>query len=164
VKVPIGHINLDNKIGEELLSGSIDSLVDKCFAQHTSYYNKVEHMVLDRWSALLGQKFASLSDLSSYLSTNPITVESVSDLIRNVQKSNKDFIFQNQIDYVISNGTLTLNNSLLKEIARGKSRQAWLEGTQKAYEQFTVNISKYNPQIDLRGLSELKEEQKLRFC
>lgn len=164
VKVPIGHINLDSKIGDELLSGSIDSLIDKCFAQHASYYNKVEQMVLYRWSVLLGQKFASLSDLSTYLSTNPITVESVSDLIRNVQKSNKDFIFQNQIDYVISNGILTLNNSLLKEIARGKSRQAWLEGTQKAYEQFATNISKYNPQIDLRGLTELKEEQKLRFC
>jgi len=54
VKVPIGHINLDSKIGEELLSGSIDSLIDKCFTQHASYYNKVEQMVLDRWSVLLG--------------------------------------------------------------------------------------------------------------
>jgi hypothetical protein len=54
VKVPIGHINLDSKIGEELLSGSIDSLIDKCFVQHASYYNKVEQMVLDRWSVLLG--------------------------------------------------------------------------------------------------------------
>ena len=50
----VKDINLDSKIGEELLSGSIDSLIDKCFAQHASYYNKVEQMVLDRWYVLLG--------------------------------------------------------------------------------------------------------------
>lgn len=163
-KVPIGNYNLDNELGQKIISEGVDeagtekttSTLYRAYEQAHGYYGVLEQQIVNNWNTIVKELvenppvFTNIKQIQDYLTekvTNPDgTTSYKNDLnvkqLHAVALAHPEISFQKEILYTYDkNGHLLINNSLIREINCSKDYDTYKKDNEIAYQSWVSHLS-----------------------
>lgn len=144
---------------------SVEEIKQLWKEQYISQYRAIQADICAHWNELIPDKnFKNLSEILQYLKDTNFSKTDLKNAIKNAQKRGSKTNFVSEYDYIIENGRVSLNNSLVYKVAQINNLDEELDAGWKSFQEKLLKEKKLPFNKIFKDFAKWDNSQKNKVC